>query len=83
MVQELDIPNMIKSLRKERGLSQKDLAMLSNVSVAVISRIENGDLQVNARSLDGILRVFGYCLGGVRPKGGSAKYEEDIYDNEL
>ncbi len=61
-----DIGKFIRNLRKERGISQKKLASISEVSTAVLSRIENGDLKINAQSLNKILRVFGYEVGGVK-----------------
>ncbi len=64
---QLDIGELIRNLRKERGISQKQLAEISKVSIAVISRIENCDLKVNATSLNNVLAVFGYSLGAIRP----------------
>ena len=38
-----ELGNKIKNLRKNKGLSQENLAHYLNVSVPTISRIENGE----------------------------------------
>ena len=47
----MKILNNIKKLRKERGLSQFQLAMLSGLSKSTISDIENGIHIPNQRSM--------------------------------
>lgn len=77
------IGTLIKGLRKERDLSQKELAQISEVSVAVLSRIENGDTKVSAQSLIKILIVFGLELGGIKPGPKNIiKKKDSIYFDE-
>ncbi len=57
------IGTFIKMRRKERDLTQKQLAFHAEVSFTLVNRIENGDLHVQVDSLNKLLRIFGYELG--------------------
>lgn len=54
----IDIGNKIKKMRFEKGLSQQDIANLSRISQADISRIECGYINFKIISLLKILRVL-------------------------
>ncbi len=60
------IDKFIKERRKERDLTQKDLAQYAEVSFTFINRVENGDLNVNFKTLNKVLNIFGYELGPVQ-----------------
>lgn len=81
-----NIGSFIRDLRKERGLSQKALAQISEVSIAVVGRIENGDMKINVQSLNKILNVFGYQVGGQKIHNADEKYlkpdQYDFFENE-
>jgi transcriptional regulator with XRE-family HTH domain len=53
----------IKTLRKEKKLTQKDLALSAGISRVTIGKIENGNLgNTSIRSLDIIVNSLGYEL---------------------
>lgn len=75
----MDISNFIKKRRKERGISQKQLAEYAGVSFTLVNRIETGDLNLQVTPLNKILDVFGHKLGVVpNPKG----FEDQSMDDE-
>lgn len=51
---------LLKSLRKERGLTLEDLAALSGLSIQSISHYETGKNEPNYKSASRLLDVFGY-----------------------
>lgn len=56
----------IKRLRKEKGLSQSDLASQLGMSRSTISSIENNTVaEIGIRKVEAILNVFGYTLAAV------------------
>lgn len=61
------IGHTIKKARKERGLSQADLAKQFGMSRATISGIENNTIaEVGIRKVEAILNALGYELAIVR-----------------
>jgi transcriptional regulator with XRE-family HTH domain len=48
----------IRQLRKERDLSQRELANFAQVSFSFLNRVENGDLNITLSTLNKILAVF-------------------------
>ena len=74
----MDISNFIKQSRKERGISQKQLAEYAGVSFTLVNRIENGDLNLQVIPLNKILDVFGHKLGAV-PKNSSDRGIKEIH----
>jgi transcriptional regulator with XRE-family HTH domain len=60
----------IRELRKERRLTQKQLAAVSGISHAEISRIERGQTNPTASILAAVLAPLGACLGVVKREGG-------------
>lgn len=56
----------IKSLRKQKGLSQAALARQLGMSRSTISSIENNTVtEIGIRKVEAILNVFGYTLAAV------------------
>jgi len=55
----------IRTRRKERDLTQHQLAYYAEVSFTLVNRVENGDLNVRVESLNKLLKLFGYELGPV------------------
>jgi len=59
----LELGNRVKTLRKERGLTQEMLAKKANISRATLSKLENGNIaQVSIVTLNDILNHLGYEL---------------------
>lgn len=54
--------NEIHRLRKERGLTQRQLGELVGLSWVSIARIEAGKQMNNLKTLRKVLNVFGLCL---------------------
>lgn len=53
----------IKRLRKERGISQEELASMANISRATLSKLENGYLsKVSITTLESIVALLGYTI---------------------
>jgi len=50
---------LFKNLRKQNGISEKELAMLLNVSQQQISRYEHGKTQLTIVKINQYLTVFG------------------------
>jgi HTH-type transcriptional regulator/antitoxin HipB len=61
-----DLGKLIRTLRKERKLSQQALAQQYGMSRATISGIENNTLsEIGLRKVEAILNGFGYELTAV------------------
>jgi len=59
----LELGDNVKCLRKERGITQEQLAGMSNISRATLSKLENGNIaQVSIVTLNDILNHLGYEL---------------------
>lgn len=56
---ENEIARQIIQLRKEKGLTQSDLAKKLNTQQSVISRIENGEQNITLSTLDKIAKELG------------------------
>jgi transcriptional regulator with XRE-family HTH domain len=65
----------VRELRKERHLTQKQLAAASGISPAEISRIERGQTNPTASTLAALLAPLGARLGVVKREG---RDESDI-----
>lgn len=59
------IGQFLRARRKERDITQAQLARYADVSYTLVNRIENGDMNVQAGSLNKLLNVFGYQIGPV------------------
>lgn len=66
--------DIIKTLRKEKGMKQLALAMESGVNRATISAIERGKYHVSLYTLERILDALGYKLKVVK------KSDDDRHD---
>jgi len=59
----LELGNNVKKLRKEKHITQEQLAEMSNISRATLSKLENGNIaQVSIVVLNDILNHLGYEL---------------------
>jgi len=59
----LELGNSIKRLRKERKLTQEELAKMTNLSRATLSKLENGNIaQISVVILSNILNHLGHEL---------------------
>lgn len=54
-----NLPEKLRNLRKEQQITQETLAMMADVSIGLVSKIEDGDLNVSLRKLKNIMDVFG------------------------
>ncbi len=58
-----DLGKMIKQKRKERGLTQENLAMEAGISRTTLSKLENGYFgNISVATLDNLLAHLGYEL---------------------
>ncbi|WP_457744025.1 helix-turn-helix domain-containing protein [Sulfurimonas sp.] len=59
----LELGKSIKTLRKERGLTQEELAKNVNISRVTLSKLENGYIaNISIVTLNAVLNVLGYEL---------------------
>lgn len=59
----LELGNNVKTLRKEKHITQEQLAIMSSISRATLSKLENGNIaQVSIVTLNDILNHLGYEL---------------------
>ena len=57
----LELGNNIKKLRKEKHLTQEQLASMANISRATLSKLENGQIaQISIVTFNDILNHLGY-----------------------
>jgi len=57
----LELGNSVKKLRKEKKLTQEQLASMAGISRATLSKLENGQIaQVSIVVLNDILNHLGY-----------------------
>ena len=56
----------LKSLRKEYGLTQKDLALKSGVGLNFVRQLEQGKPTLRMDKVNQVLAMFGYELAPVR-----------------
>lgn len=79
------IGERLKKARKERGLTQEQLAEKIDVSIAFLSRIERGNSQINLKRLTQICELLnvteGDILNGV--SNNSNKYLDSEFANLL
>ena len=52
----------LRKARKEKGLTQTDVAKIIGVNQSVISRIESGDVQVSERLWNAVIKNYGVNL---------------------
>jgi len=59
----LELGSRVKTLRKERGVTQENLAKKVGISRATLSKLENGNIaQISIVTLNDILNHLGYEL---------------------
>jgi transcriptional regulator with XRE-family HTH domain len=64
----LELGKKIKSIRKEKGLTQQELASKAQISRATLSKLENGYVgSVSIAMLDNILSILDYEID-IKPK---------------
>jgi len=57
----LDLGKTIKTLRKQKGLTQEELARQSNISRVTLSKLENGYIaNISIVTINQILSLLGY-----------------------
>ncbi len=55
----MNVQNVVKTRRKELGISQKDLAEMSGLSLATIKNIERGEGNPSYETISRILEILG------------------------
>jgi len=68
-----NIGKLVKSLRKQRGLTQADLAEQTGIDVATLSKIENGHAMPKQSTLKSLLEKLRFDPGDTMPLFLSAK----------
>lgn len=58
----MNIGEFIRRIRKERGITQKELAEIAGVSFSTINRIEKSDRNITIDTTNSVLAVFGHQL---------------------
>lgn len=53
---------VVKALRKEKGLTQEDLAMKSGVGLCFVRNLEQGKLSLRMDKVNQLLDLFNYEL---------------------
>ena len=61
--QRVPVGNKVRQLRKDRGLTQSELAQRIGVQQSDLCRMENGEYKVSLDTLFKILAVFGMDIG--------------------
>jgi len=61
----ISVGNKIKELRKERNLSQEDLALLSGLDRTYINSVENGRRNISIISLEKIANGLGVKIKNI------------------
>lgn len=57
-----DLSSTVKQLRKEAGITQKQLAEYSGVGLALVRKIEQGGTTMRVDKVNRILALFDYAL---------------------
>lgn len=60
------LSSTLKSLRKEYGLTQEDLAMKCGVGLNFVRQLEQGKPTLRLDKVNQVLAMFGYELASVR-----------------
>lgn len=72
-MREMISHNLLR-LRKERGMSQEEVAFLCKMSVRTYGKIERGDANFEIDTLDKILKGFGISL---------KEFSEELQDEQI
>ncbi|MCK5842550.1 MAG: helix-turn-helix transcriptional regulator [Candidatus Sabulitectum sp.] len=57
-----DLSSTVKQLRKEAGITQKQLAEYSGVGLALVRKIEQGGITMRVDKVNRVLALFDYAL---------------------
>lgn len=75
------VPSAISELRKDAGLTQRDLAEEADVSQPLIARIENNDVNPRASTLRSVLSVLDTDVDNQTPS--DSHPNEDVSETEI
>ena len=75
------IGQRLKKARKEKNLTQEELAEKIDVSIAFLSRIERGSSQINLKRLSQICEILGITEGEIL--NGVSNNSTKYLDNEF
>jgi transcriptional regulator with XRE-family HTH domain len=79
--------NNLKKLRKERNLTLRELAKLTNISFGYLGELENGKKRLNAETMDKLAKFYNvsydYLLGRTKTKLISNNYSEEQVNQVL
>lgn len=78
--------NRLKELRKEKKLSQKEIAKEMSISEKTLSRWENGESQIKPEKAQQLADYFGVSVGyllGYKTKAEYSSFNDREYQNEL
>ena len=64
----MTLSSQIKSLRKQAGLTQRDLSWRAGVGLRFIRDLEQGKETVRADKVNQVLKLFGYHLEAVKDR---------------
>lgn len=76
----MEIGNRIKSLRKKLGITQMDIMKQTGISSGNLSSIENGNVLPSATALVALSEILG-CSVDYILKGNSSNIENSIFSN--
>lgn len=62
----MKLKDTFKSLRKEAGITQKELAKRAGVGLRFVRDVEQGRETMRIDKINSVLRLFGYHLEAVR-----------------
>lgn len=61
-----EIINLVKSRRKQLGITQKDLAERAGVGLRFVRDLEQGKESLQINKVNQVLALFGYKIGPVK-----------------
>jgi transcriptional regulator with XRE-family HTH domain len=73
----------IKSLRKQKGLNQTQLAAMLGLDMSAISKIENKKIQLKEKLLTTLAEIFDLEINVVKEKYFSDKFAREVYKNSV
>jgi len=73
----------LKSLRKQKGLNQTQLAAMLGLDMSAISKIENKKIQLKEKLLTTLAEIFDLEINVVKEKYFSDKFAREVYKNSV
>lgn len=64
----MNIGEQLRQLRKDRGLTQSELALQTGLSYSFINQVERGKQSVRLDSLSRLAAVFGFEIGLIKAR---------------